>query len=219
MRTSPNLTKDVLILTALELNLVDLIGLCQTSKKMNDIICNNQDFWFKKVRKDYDLELESRIGAKQYYLDMEKLLNTNPNHAYRIGINNEALALIKLGLEKGADPNFKGLIDQFTPLIRIIFNDKIFNYLLDKAITSKDTATLNIRDFINSMEYRSVKIKCQFSIKLFDKINPAASEYLKIHKNYWRLALLKLEEINKECPELKDTYNKWIDFYRDLAKD
>jgi hypothetical protein len=217
------LTKDVMILTALELNLPDLIALCRTSQKVNEIICKNDTFWFNKVKVDFGLELESPKGSREYYLEMDNRLKTEPNRAYEIGINNEALPLIKSALEKGADPNYKSPMDQYTPLIRSIYNDKIFNYLIDKTITSDETAIFNISKFLDFfMDYRvgpgSKAEKCKVSIKLFDKITPEASKYI-FNKNYWKGNLIKLEEINKGCPDFKDTYNKWIAFYRDMAKD
>jgi hypothetical protein len=217
------LTKDVMILTALELNLPDLIALCRTSQKVNEIICKNDTFWFNKVKVDFGLELESLKGSREYYLEMDNRLKTEPNRAYEIGINNEALPLIKLALEKGADPNYKSPMDQYTPLIRSIYNDKIFNYLIDKTITSKKTSILNVNDFtefFNDFIRGPItkENKCKLIIKLFDKITPEASKYI-FQKNYWKGNLIKLEEVNKECSGFKDTYNKWIDFYRDLAKD
>ncbi len=45
--------KNVLLIMALELDMSSLYKLCSTNKKMNNLICNNQIFWRKKLNIEY----------------------------------------------------------------------------------------------------------------------------------------------------------------------
>lgn len=47
------LSKDILYKTTLDLSPPDLINLCYASKKMYKSICDSEDFWLLKLRKDY----------------------------------------------------------------------------------------------------------------------------------------------------------------------
>lgn len=54
-----NIPKDVLAQIALELNLEDIVRLCQTNKKFDNIICKSDSFWINKSKKDFpELDLE-----------------------------------------------------------------------------------------------------------------------------------------------------------------
>jgi hypothetical protein len=49
-----NLPKDLVMTIALEiLSLPDIVSMTLTSKRMRDIICDNEIFWMNKVKKDY----------------------------------------------------------------------------------------------------------------------------------------------------------------------
>lgn len=47
------LTKDTLILLAMELNYAEIIKFCSTSKKVNKYVCENNDFWRNRLYKEY----------------------------------------------------------------------------------------------------------------------------------------------------------------------
>ena len=48
-----NLPKDVLALLALELNYPDIIRLCLTNSRFNQIVCQSDSFWRNKAIKEY----------------------------------------------------------------------------------------------------------------------------------------------------------------------
>lgn len=50
-----NLPTDILLLVALELPPEDLMSLCNTNKKFNERICGNDDFWYNKIQKDFNV--------------------------------------------------------------------------------------------------------------------------------------------------------------------
>jgi hypothetical protein len=154
---------------------------------------------------------------KDAYLKIEKLLRETPNEAYEIAVINESLPLIKLALVRGADPNIK--IKLKYPLVSLVFNDEIFNFLVDKSVDSQDNALIITKNFLELFDLPYMdETKCILTIKLYDKLLPEVSKYIKA-KSFWKTVLMKLKKFKSDCPNLVDTYNKWIDFYVNLAKD
>lgn len=47
------LPKDVLIEIALNLNAIDLLNFCKLQKRETQAICQNENFWRRKLVKDY----------------------------------------------------------------------------------------------------------------------------------------------------------------------
>lgn len=63
-------SKDALIKIALLLDLEDILPLCKTSSKFNEMICKNDDFWKQKLLNDYDIfsyEVPKNTTHKNYY--------------------------------------------------------------------------------------------------------------------------------------------------------
>ena len=50
------LSKDELMLLAIEFDLPDLLRFCQSSKRINDKICKQDAIWYYKLNKEYSLE-------------------------------------------------------------------------------------------------------------------------------------------------------------------
>ena len=71
-----SLPKDVILLLALELNYPDIISLCQTSSRFNQLVCQSDSFWRNKMLRDYPdgypnyekLNLEHKSLKETYYL-------------------------------------------------------------------------------------------------------------------------------------------------------
>jgi hypothetical protein len=80
-----NLNKDVLILLALELDYMDIFKFCDTSSKINNIVCKNNNFWRNKLYKDYpNYDFQQKHNAENYkkiYQQMviEKLIENTPD--------------------------------------------------------------------------------------------------------------------------------------------
>jgi len=66
-------TKDLLVLVALELNAIDLLNFCDSSGEINRKVCSNKDFWLKRFAKDYPLLDISKVknykGLYEYLQD------------------------------------------------------------------------------------------------------------------------------------------------------
>lgn len=205
-----NLPKDVIIQLALEFDLPSILSLCQTSTKLNMLICENNTFWINKLRKDFDI-LKYRTDAKAYYENlMEHLKEDDPDTLLLIGIEMEDLDLVKFSVAKGANVNDTSII--YTPLIfslGVNGNDDIFHYLLNIAINSKETAMLNLKSFLNKIDAQTKsKTKELLSAKLYDIFLPKLYKYIDIYR-FWEASLSKLEEIAKEVPEIfEDIYKR-----------
>ena len=81
---NPNIStlpKDVLVQMALELDLPEILSLCNTSVKMNVSVCRNRDFWINKLRYDYDIgfQKEKVNNPRQYYEFVYKIDKKYPD--------------------------------------------------------------------------------------------------------------------------------------------
>nr|QBK91392.1 MAG: ankyrin repeat protein [Pithovirus LCPAC302] len=59
MENLDKLDPNLLFLIALELDNPEIIKLCQTSKRFNQKICENNKFWLQKIRSDYPILITS----------------------------------------------------------------------------------------------------------------------------------------------------------------
>ena len=69
------LPKDPTLLIALELSPIDLLNLCKSNKRFNNLICNNQQFWQMKLIKDFnfaDFSNKKDMTPKQIYTQIVK---------------------------------------------------------------------------------------------------------------------------------------------------
>lgn len=68
--------KDIIILLALELDDPSIINLCRSSKRYNEAICKNQNFWKLKIEKERPGVLETMEGEitnyRELYQDLQK---------------------------------------------------------------------------------------------------------------------------------------------------
>lgn len=69
------MNKDVLFLLALEMDDPSILNFCRSSKKFNEIVCNNNNFWRQKIEKERPglLNLISNINVdyKDIYRDLK----------------------------------------------------------------------------------------------------------------------------------------------------
>lgn len=67
------LPNDVLVLTALNLNYNEIMNLCNTSKKINMVVCNNKHFWIRKILQDFKIDPVNILGdPRKYYKNLIK---------------------------------------------------------------------------------------------------------------------------------------------------
>src|SRR5665647_3930808 len=58
-----DITKDILFKVAIDLNLSDLLHLCQTNRRFNNLFCNNDEFWRIKLYREFP-ETINKINKK-----------------------------------------------------------------------------------------------------------------------------------------------------------
>ena len=61
--------KDVLNKLALDMEIEDILSLCQTSKRFNDKICNNPSFWENLLIRDFNYR-ESTLDPRVKYIEL-----------------------------------------------------------------------------------------------------------------------------------------------------
>ena len=208
-----DLSKDVLVYLALDMDLESIIKLCQTSSKINEKICKNDNFWLNKLINDYNIK-KSLKDAKSEYLRLEKL---NPNLLLEEGIKTQNFKIVKRSIELGADLDYK--IGNFYPISEsMTFKDvEILNYLLNK---SGNTSPEIIKNIFEKFEFVSRETKCIIFIRLYEIILPYLAKLNKYKnvKRFWETVLSKFEEVYKEEDCITDEfYNKWIKFYSKMA--
>jgi len=64
------LEKDQLFLLALELDLPELLSFCDSSKRINELICKRNDIWYYKLNKEFPNWKDFRFNAspKKIYI-------------------------------------------------------------------------------------------------------------------------------------------------------
>lgn len=62
--TLDKLPRDVLIYIALQMDLPEILSLCRTSSRINEIVCENDKFWMNKVMREYPKIFNSRHRYK-----------------------------------------------------------------------------------------------------------------------------------------------------------
>ena len=65
---------DELFLLALQLDLPSIINFCKTSKKVNEKICRNENFWKQKVNQDFPGFINRQNTFKEQYVFLKRIL-------------------------------------------------------------------------------------------------------------------------------------------------
>ena len=81
------LNRDALSIIAMDLSPSEVLSLCQTSKILNEKLCQQDSFWLNKLRKDYPFYQDFGLNASPveiykafYKVDLlQKEKNTDPN--------------------------------------------------------------------------------------------------------------------------------------------
>lgn len=207
-------SKDIITSLALQYDLPTLLNYCQTSKRINDLTCNNNFFWILKLKKDFGISFNDVVTdireAKDYYKKLTEWIRKYPdiNRLYFDAISDNRLDLLKIALHRRADINYQ-INNMSTPLVRAFYLgfDEIFDYLLEQgAVDTKKKALLNITSFINYMNTSSKNTKIRTLITLYDKVFPRMYKIPQLEK-FWGAALDLLERERQEIPDL---YNRHI---------
>ena len=107
-------------------------------------------------------------------------------------------------------------------MISLSFEDTtILSYLLEKTFKEGENPVVIIKNVLDFFDDKQEK--CLMTFNFFSVFLPYLSKILvqNKYKQFWREAVIKLEELHKseESKCIDDAfYNKWIDFYKNLAK-
>ncbi len=66
------LDKDELFTLAKNSNVRDLLSLCITNKRFNQLICENANIWKYLLKRDYDFDYVGPKNPKKLYLNLLK---------------------------------------------------------------------------------------------------------------------------------------------------
>ena len=102
--------KDQIVLIALDLGISDVFSLCKTNKRLNAIICQNDNFWINKLVRDYNLNvgyIPQNKTPKEYYLFVTQMITkyTDKKELLIESSKKGYLGLVKYSLEKGVNVN------------------------------------------------------------------------------------------------------------------
>lgn len=123
--------KDIIIYIGLTMDLPEILSLCQVSKNFDDVICKNSNFWYNKLKQDFDIDrkdtytiqvvtdydpsgsirqwismVDKQLTPKEYYQYIRnELLKDTLNKIMFNSVKNEDLDLLKAAITKGADVN------------------------------------------------------------------------------------------------------------------
>lgn len=190
---------------------------CQTSKRGNEILCLNDNFWYNKIQKDFGLtrtevfqhlqeEVEDLRTPRLYYEEIYREINgyISINAFFSAAITNGRLDLVKIALFKGADINYMSEGIPYLPLARaLIFKqDHIFDYLLEKGALNIYSTNI-LKQILTYSESIYGREKIRIVTALFDKILPRLYSQEKF-KILWPTAIIFLEREREFIPDLYD---------------
>lgn len=115
--------KNIIVQIVVLLDLPDISSLCQVNKKFNQNICKSDNFWYRKLVRDYNLRPDGVKDAKIYY----QIIICNWNYsnlgmfwAARKGCKDLVEYFIKKGannwnrgMEGAAEGGYRDLVDFF----------------------------------------------------------------------------------------------------------
>lgn len=212
------LPKDILVFMALNLDLPEILSLCQTNSEFNDRICKNNYFWLNKLDRDYGLKSDLS-NAKREYSSIKDLLRIDPRKVFGKGIYTENFKLVKAAVDSGFVPH--NLFEDYYLISKSLGfeSDEILRYVLYNVINTGNIDHL-IRKATDAITYhKDLDIRCIMFKRLYSIVLPYASEIVDNNKyrNFWKTVVMKLKEnIEEECID-QNFYNKWIGFYQELS--
>lgn len=168
---------DVINYLAIDMNISDVINLCKTSKKFQDNICNNKNYWINRLKRDYDIAYEQSFGdPKTLYIDVKKYFSKlnqiyDINKILEIAAENGNINMIRIAIIKGADVNRYEL--EYP-----MFNEKMIE-LFYKNVTESPEAITNavLGGHVESLKYLLPLLKRQLTKKQLNNLLGLAVEY------------------------------------------
>ncbi len=198
------LTKDTLILLALELNYMDVLKFCSTSKKINRHVCENNYFWRNKLYKEYPLlekggnrdfrkfykEIQEQVQKINTFVEEDKHISgfDMPNFLRPEAIN--FLLNIDLGFIKGTTIPLKYLI--WPILSKGIFTQSLFTFLLNKHLAKQHRVT---DDMIKYLDNYLTKLNIDRNNFRYNKIGPLTNALFIPRKELTEFQLEELKSV------------------------
>ena len=107
------LPKDALFAIAINLGLEDLLNLCNSSNRINRLVCQKDDIWLYKIKQEFPYLTQEILNRykntrswREYYIqDLEPTTNDNSNDVLIKSSRNGRLDLVIIALNLGADIN------------------------------------------------------------------------------------------------------------------
>ena len=122
------LPRDVLIKTILELPVNNITKLCQTSKRINDLICESDEFWRLKLYHDFKIRWQAgNEDPKSTYQNILKRIKSNREYCLKLQKRSNFATV-------GFSDIFLYNLTQFENFNDLFPDDMIFNYLADKFL-------------------------------------------------------------------------------------
>ena len=84
-----DLPRDIIVYMALTMDIPEILSLCETSQKFNNIVCENKNFWISKLYKDYQIEYTDIKSVLSDPKTLYQLLISEPDELYYIIENSD----------------------------------------------------------------------------------------------------------------------------------
>lgn len=215
-------TKEIIQELALKMDLRSLSSFCRTSKRVNQLICNNNTFWVGRLKKDFninfwDLNIEmprssrlrenfirEKVPARKYYYD-------NLNRIYLEAALQGDLESVKNALEAGAkfdyytnhNPQYNAFKQALTSQ-----NFELAKYLLTQGFT-KDFEQLKrtLATFFTALDFNIKGKKArQNSISFFLKELLPYTYNDPLFLRLWKSGLDTAKRLSKDDEENAELY-------------
>lgn len=80
---------ELIVEIALTLTLKDISYLCQSNSRFNAIICENENFWHRKLAPDYQIEPYFREDWRSFYKNLERVWTFGNNRVGQLGLGDD----------------------------------------------------------------------------------------------------------------------------------
>ena len=189
------LSRDTLILIALEMDLSSILELCKTNKRINEKICQNDMFWLNKIKKErpkFLPALEDKLKFKSYK-DLYMKLENSGDTVYMLNLGDK-----NVNVKGDIFAYFKNYRPGMTP-DDIIESEYLGNFISDKLNDKSWKVYTNATEytfdpFVTSKKEEAIKIaKEEISFHLEGEVNSEV-----IQKYYDELEKYDGVEIDEE---------------------
>ncbi len=114
--TLSKLPRDMIVYIALNMDLPEILNLCQTNTRLNETICKNRNFWIQRLLQDYNLEYLKAVvnneSPRDFYIRINKIYtDSTPNSRLSVFAVYGSLYLVERAISEGANYYFIGVAE------------------------------------------------------------------------------------------------------------